>query len=173
MPLIYVTGIETAGKTSSCNELKRRGYEAHDIDDGIAHYYNKVTGKQSEWLESVEARTQEWHDQNNYVMDREQVKKFKEAAKDKPLFLCGTTQKDEAVLDLFDKVIYLYLDETTLKHRLNDRQPSELAFAPNEQEAILSWRKSSENNYRRRGATMVDATQPLSLVVDRIIAAVM
>ncbi len=172
MPLIYVTGIETAGKTSSCNELKRLGYEAHDIDDGIAHYYNKVTGKQSEWLSSEEARTQAWHDQNDYMMDREQVEKFKEAAKDKTIFLCGTTQSDEVVLDLFDKVIYLYLNEATLKQRMNSRHGGEFGFAPHEQEAILGWHKSSEAAYRKRGATMIDATQPLNTVVEKIIAAV-
>lgn len=172
MSLIYVTGIETAGKTSSCNELQRRSYEAHDIDKGIAHYYNKVTGKQSEWLGSVEARTKKWHDENDYLMDRKKVEQFREAAKDKLIFLCGTTQNDDVVLDLFDKVIYLYLDEATLRQRMNSRNSGEFGFAPHEQKAVLGWHKSSEEAYRKRGATMIDATQPLDVVVDGIIVAV-
>jgi shikimate kinase len=171
MPLIYVTGIETAGKTSCCNELKRLCYEAYDIDKGIAHYYNKLTGKQSEWLNSAEARTKEWHEQNYYMMDRKHVEKFKLAAEDKLIFLCGTTQNDEVVLDLFDKVIYLYLDESTLRQRMNSRHSGEFAFAPHEQKAILGWHKPSEGMYRNHGATMIDATEPLDTVVNKIIAA--
>jgi putative ribosome biogenesis GTPase RsgA len=33
MPLIYVTGPSGAGKSTVCNELLRRGYEAHDTDE--------------------------------------------------------------------------------------------------------------------------------------------
>jgi len=106
------------------------------------------------------------------MLDRKHVERIKANAKDKPIFLCGTTQNDEAVLDLFDQVIYLYLDEPTLKHRMDNRDSGEFGFAPHEKKAILSWHKSSEEAYRERGVTMIDATQPLSAVVDSIIAAV-
>ena len=59
MPFIYVTGIETAGKTTICRELKKLGYGAYDIDKGIAHYYNKATGGRSEWLVSAEDRSED------------------------------------------------------------------------------------------------------------------
>ncbi len=170
MPLIYVTGIETAGKTNSCNELKRRGYEAYDIDEGIAHYYSKTTGERSEWLGAAGARTKRWYEQNDYKMDLEHVERLKANAKNKPIFLCGTTQNDEAVLDLFDHVVYLHLSEAILKQRMDNRDSGEFGFAPHEKKAILSWHKSSEEAYRKRGTTMINATQPLSAVVDRIIA---
>ena len=172
MPLIYVTGIETAGKTTVCNELKKRGFEAYDSDEGVAHYYNKVTGERSEWLESPEERTETWHQQNDYSMDRSHVERLAEQAKNKPIFLCGTTQNDSAVLDLFNKVIYLYLDEATLKTRMTARKSGEFAFSPNEQAAILSWHKPSEDAYRKRGAVMLDATEPVSDVVKQILATV-
>jgi dephospho-CoA kinase len=172
MPLIYVTGIETAGKTTACQELKIRGFEAYDIDKGIAHYYNKTTGTRSEWLSSAEARSEDWHNQNDYIMDRAHVERLAEQAQTKPIILCGTTQNDEAVLDLFDKVIYLSLDEATLKQRMAARQPNEFAFAENEKQAILSWHKSSEEAYRKRGATMIDASQPVEQVTKQILAAI-
>lgn len=172
MSLIYITGIETAGKTTVCNELKKHGYEAYDIDEGIAHYYNKKSGQRSEWLGSAAARTEAWHQKNDYMMDRDQVAKYAEQATDKPIFLCGTTQNDNVVIDLFDKVIYLYLDEPTLRHRMDKRDSGEFGFAPHEKQAILSWHTSSEQNYRQRGATMIDATQPLDDVLNEIISAV-
>lgn len=169
MSLLYITGIETAGKTTACNELNQRGYEAHDIDEGIAHYYDKVTGEQSEWNGSAERRTPEWHATRAYMMDRAYVKKFAEQAKNKPIFLCGTTQNDEVVLDLFDKLVYLYLDETTLRQRMSQRLETEFAFALHEQEAVLSWHKSSEDKYRQLGAIMIDAAQPKNTVIDTLL----
>lgn len=171
MSLTYLTGIETAGKTTVCNELKNQGYEAYDIDEGIAHYYNKKTGQRSEWLGSAAARTKSWHLENDYMMDRDHVAQIKKQAKDKPIFLCGTTQNDEVVLDLFDKIVYLSLDEDTLKARMDKRDSGEFGFAPHEKQAILSWHTSSENAYKKRGAVIVDATQPLGVVVRHILAA--
>jgi len=172
MSFIYITGIETAGKSTVCRELKNRGFEAYDIDEGIAHYYDKATGEQSEWLGAAEARTSEWHETRAYMMDRSHVERIKAQAKDKPIFLCGTTQNDEIVLDLFDKLIYLYLDEDTLRDRMSKRSSTELAFAPHEQQAVLSWHKPCEDKYRKLGATMVDATQPNDKVIESILAAI-
>lgn len=170
MPLVYITGIETAGKTTACNELINRGFEAYDIDEGIAHYYDKTSGEQSEWLSSADQRTPEWHQRNAYMMDRAHVQRLADEAKNKLIFLCGTTQHDEVVLDLFDKVVYLYLDEPTLKQRMSNRLSTEFAFSTEEQVAVLSWHKSSEDGYRERGASMVDATLPVEQVADAILA---
>lgn len=170
MALVYITGIETAGKTTVCNELRKRGHEAHDIDEGIAHYYDKVTGKQSEWNGAAERRTKEWHQTRAYMMDRAHVERFAQEAKDKTIFLCGTTQNDEVVLDLFDSVVYLYLDEATLRQRMSNRLETEFSFAPHEQEAVLGWHNSSENVYRNRGAIMIDATRPINEVAETILA---
>ncbi len=169
MALIYVTGIETAGKTTACKELKKRGFEAYDIDDGIAHYYDKTTGARSEWLESADKRTADWHVRNRYMMDRDHVRQFAGQAKDKNIFLCGTTQSDEVVLDLFDHIVYLYLDEATLKQRMAGRHAGEFAFATHEKLAILGWHKSVEDGYRKKGVVMVDATMSVRQVTDAIL----
>ncbi len=171
MALIYVTGIETAGKTTSYNELKRRGYEAYDIDDGIAGYCNKLTGVRVEAATDTEKHAADWHERNAYMMDRQQVAAYVAKAKHKPIFLCGTTQSDEVVLDLFDKVIYLYLDETTLQQRMAKRGKGEFGFAPHEKAAILGWRKPCKEKYQQFGASMIDAAQPLEQVIDEILAA--
>ncbi|SRR6266702_1817770 len=169
MPLIYITGIEAAGKSTSTLELKKRGYETYDIDHGIAGYFNKNTGESSDGATDAEKHSPHWHKDNTYMMDRQQVEGYAKQAKDKAIFLCGTTQSDEVVLDLFDKVIYLYLDEETLKQRMARRVEGEFGFAPHEKEVILSWRVSSKDKYRKLGATMIDASLPIQEVVDAIL----
>ncbi len=73
--------------------------------------------------------------------------------------------------DLFDQIIYLYLDVATLKQRLAIRQSFEWGSAPYERDMILGWHKPTEDDYRGYGATMIDATKPIDKVVDEIIKA--
>ncbi len=171
MPLIYLTGIETAGKTTTCKELKKRGYEAYDVDEGIAHFYNIVTGKQGTWIDSATGRSEAWYNQHEYLMERSQVEELARKAKDKTIFLCGTTRLDFVVTDLFDQILYLYLDEATLRQRLAIRQSFEWGSAPYERDMILGWHKPTEDDYREYGATMIDATKPIDKVVDEIVKA--
>src|SRR5437660_1029900 len=47
MPLYYITGIAGSGKSTVLSELKRRGYEAYDVDEAgpaTAKWYNDTTG---------------------------------------------------------------------------------------------------------------------------------
>jgi len=171
MSLVYVTGIEAAGKTTTCQELKKRGYEAYDIDEGIAHFYNVVTGKQARWVDSPTGRSEAWYNQHEYMMERSKVEQLVKKAKDTTIFLCGTTRLDFLVIDVFDQIIYLYLDEATLRQRLSMRQSFEWGSAPYERDMILAWHKPTEDDYKEYGATMIDATQSVASVVDEILAA--
>jgi dephospho-CoA kinase len=170
MALVYVTGIEAAGKSTVCKELQKRGYEAYDIDqDGISAWFNISTGEQFVWPESDLVRNEAWYKDHEYKMIRSSVEQFAKAARSKPIFLCGTTQSDAEVLDLFDVVVYLYLDEATLRRRLAKRTGRGFGGATHELAQILSWHKSSEAAYRERCALMIDATKPIDQVVDRIL----
>ncbi len=43
--IIYITGIGGSGKSSVKEELKKRGYEAHDVDEGFANFFNIKTNE--------------------------------------------------------------------------------------------------------------------------------
>lgn len=169
MPLIYITGIEAAGKSTICNALKERGCEAYDIDHGIAYFCSIVTGKKAKPADAATKRTDTWYNQHIYMMDRTKVAQYREQAKDKPIFLCGTTRSDFVVIDLFDTIVYLYLDEATLKKRLQARKDFEFGHAPHEQAMILNWREPTENDYRDYGAVMIDATKSIETVIGEIL----
>ena len=92
-------------------------------------------------------------------------------ADDQLVFLCGSTANEHEVWDLFYRVIYLTIDEQTLRDRLASRTSNDFGKAPEELEAILEWHKVAEGEYRRFGAVIVDATAPLPEVVDNVLAA--
>jgi dephospho-CoA kinase len=171
MALVFITGISGAGKSTVRDALKSRGYEAHDTDeDGITSWRHKETNEPTHRPTKLEDRTNDFYAQHDWKMSRERIELLAEQAKDKPVFLCGATSNNNEMRDLFDKVVCLTLDEATLKERLANRTTNDFGKSPDELANILSWHKSSEDEYRSSGAVMIDATRPIHAVVEDILA---
>jgi broad-specificity NMP kinase len=171
MPLIYITGTPGAGKTAVRDELQRRGYTAYDTDeDGLAHYYNTETNELVYKHMSAEARTEEWRKTHAWKVPRSAVEKLHAEAANKPVFLSGVVANDfDELWDVFDNVIALTIDETTLCHRITTRTTGDYGKNEHEFAGLLAWQKTAMDKYRKRGAVIIDATQPLSDVVDKIL----
>lgn len=170
MPLIYITGLSGSGKSAICNELKRRGYEAHDADsEGFNKWYDRKTGKVSEEYNRSKTSTSEWLKKYSWNTSRTKVQRLSERARNKLVFLCGVSANEETVWDLFTKVICLTIDGRTLRNRIKTRTTNEFGKAPHELEMILGWHKTYPGDYRKMGATIVNANRPLDIVVDEIL----
>ena len=84
---------------------------------------------------------------------------------------CGGVANDIEVWDLFSRVIYLAIDEQTLRDRLGSRTSNDFGKAPEELAAVLEWHKVGEADHRSFGAVVIDATIPLPEVVDKVVVA--
>lgn len=167
MPLIYVTGISGSGKTTVRNELRRRGYQAFGTDE----VYNNQTGEPLKQSVPVTIRTPAWRSKHSWKAARAEVEKLQENVKDEPVFLCGAVANDETELwDLFDTVIALTINEETLRHRITTRTNDDFGKSPHEFELLLNWQKTAREDYQKLGAIIIDATQPVEVVVDAILA---
>lgn len=121
MSLIYITGPSGSGKSTVCNELIKRGYEAHDTDeDGMSAWYNNQTLELVERPEEKD-RTPDWYEKHDYRMSAERVKQLALRAKDKLIFLCGIPANDKEFREYYDKIICLEIDEGTMKERVAAR----------------------------------------------------
>lgn len=159
--LIYVTGIPGAGKSAVRHELIRRGYRAYDTDEDDISPASETTSTPAG--EGTRSR--------RYArLSRERVEGLAQAARTETVFLCGTKANDNEVWDLFSQVIYLAIDEGTLRERLATRTTNDFGKDPEELRQILGWHETSEESYRSFGAVVVDATRPLPTVVDDLLA---
>lgn len=174
MPLIYITGISGSGKSSVCMELTKRGYTAYDTDeDGIAYFYHNETNQPVTERMSHEERTPEWRSQHTWKALRETVEKLADQAKDKPVFLCGVTNNDaDELWDLFSQVFALTMDETTLKQRITERTNNDFGKNPHEFADLLRWQQTATEDYKKLGAILIDATQPIEDVANEILVQV-
>lgn len=104
-------------------------------------------------------------------MSPERVKALAERAKNKLVFLCGIPSNDLELAEYYDRVICLVIDEETMKHRVAHRDTNTFGKSPDELDLMLYWRGKMLERYEKFGATMIDATQPLETVVNRVMAA--
>ena len=166
--LIYITGIGGSGKSTIRSELEKRGYEAHDVDDGFAGFFHVNTGKKS-MSSTMAERTPEWRKQHRWIFMEKPLEKLQKRAQKKLIFLCGVTWDDMNYWDMFKKVFALVLDNETLKHRLKTRTTNDWGKLPHEFEETLYWNKTAKEDYKKLGAEIIDATKPVNQVVDEIL----
>jgi gluconate kinase len=151
-----IEGVSGTGKTSVCRELQRRGYDAVNGDTDLAYQGDPATGA------PLDGHTHEHHLWN--------VEKVRALAADTSVdatFFCGGSRNFPQFIELFDSVFVLDVDRDTLGHRLDARDVDEWGGKPAERELIERLHRTGED--LPRNGIAIDATAPLSRVVDEIL----
>lgn len=170
MSLIYVTGAPGTGKSTIQRELTRRGYEAYDVDDPqFGGPVNKATGE-STTVPPIGQRSEKWFEEHEWRLSRPAIVDLKARSEGKIAYLCGTATTENLVWDVFDKVLYLNVDEETLRSRISSREDNDFGKTEHELELILDRHRSAQENLSNLDVTIIDATKPVNEVVDDIVA---
>jgi hypothetical protein len=151
-----VEGVSGTGKTSVCEELRRRGFHAINGDTELAFQGDPRTGKPTDV-------PSHWH--HLWHPDRVQAEI---ADRSHPVtFFCGGSRNFSMFLDLFDGVFVLEVDLDTLTRRLALRRDDEFGSRQADRELILRVHRTREDS--PKGGIPIDATAPLAQVVDEIV----
>ncbi|CAN5368056.1 hypothetical protein BH11ACT8_BH11ACT8_27260 [soil metagenome] len=82
-------------------------------------------------------------------------------------FFCGGSRNASTFLDLFDAVFVLQVDAATLHRRLELRGDDEFGGRQSERDLVLRLHRTGEDT--PDGGIAIDATAPLTEVVDEIV----
>lgn len=168
MSLIYITGVPGTGKTTVQRELERQGYQAYDIDQPrFGGPTNLVTGEPTV-VPPIEERSAQWFDRHEWRVSRSAIEKLKRQSDGKVVYLCGTATTEHLIWDLFDKVLYLQIDEATLRSRLANREGNDFGKTEEEVQMILGRFREAQESTKSLGVTLIDATKDLGAVVEQI-----
>jgi hypothetical protein len=151
-----VEGVSGTGKSSVCRELQRRGYSAVNGDTELAYQGDPDTG------EPLAVAAHEHH-----IWDVDRVRALIANQNHEMTFFCGGSRNFSTFVDLFDGVFVLQIDADTLNRRLDDRPEDEWGGRPADRELIVRLHRTQEDV--PTDATVIDATAPLSHVVDEIL----
>jgi uridine kinase len=169
MSLVWVTGNSGVGKSAVCKELQSRGLVAVDADwDGYNSWINRFSGEVV--LDPPYPVPAGWLDDYAWRTSRTKVEMLAARARKELIFLCGSSENEAEICDLFDLVICLCIDEQTLRTRLMSRTTNAFGQHPEELAAALKDNEDSEAKYKSLGATVIDATMPLAHVTDTVIS---
>lgn len=169
MSLFYIKGTPGSGKSTVRAALQKLGHEVYDADDdNIGSPYNNETNQKVKYPD--ETPSAEWYAAHSWRLIPEAIQELHNRAKDKPIFLCGTASNENKVWDLFDHVLFLDVDEATLKYRIANRTNNNYGKASHELELII--KKYREDWLKRDmpGVIVIDATLPVSDVVQSILS---
>lgn len=160
-----IEGVSGTGKTSVATELERRGHHVVHGDRALAYAGDPETGKP---LDGSAKNPDAAFAHQHHLWSVEKVRSLV-ADKSHPIsFFCGGSRNFRQFIDLFDGVFVLQVDVETLKKRLASRPEDEFGGRPAERELVLRLHATREDV--PEGATVVDATAPLAVVVDDILS---
>lgn len=154
-----IEGVSGTGKTSVCDALLQRGYQAIHGDRVLAYQGDPDTG------EPVAGSSHGHH-----IWDVEKVRALVADPTHTVTFFCGGSRNFHHFIDLFDGVFVLTVDLETLHRRLVRRPEDEWGGRP-EERAFIARLHATQEDVPLQGLS-IDATAALSDVVDAILAAV-
>jgi len=154
-----IDGVSCAGKTTVCNELQRRGYHAIHGDRELAYWGDLQTG------EPVDGRADA---QRTWLWDVATVSALVADHTHAATFLCGGSRNADRFIGLVDEVFVLEVDRETLDRRLAARPETKWGGTAQEGESFARLQHETKESLPEN-AILIDATAPLSSVVDDIL----
>lgn len=154
-----IEGVSCAGKTTVCDELLRRGYHTIHGDRELAYFGDRETGKP---LGDCASENRSW------IWDVAKVSALLADHSHPASFFCGGSRNSDRFLDLFDEVFVLEIDLDTLNRRLAARPEDEWGGTASEGESFARLQHETKEGLPEN-AIIIDATAPLTSVVDTIL----
>jgi hypothetical protein len=107
-------------------------------------------------------------EQRTWIWDAEKVRALVADPNHAVTFFCGGSRNSDRFIDLFDKVFVLEIDLDTLNRRLAARPENEWGGTAREGESFARLQHETKEGLPKN-ALIIDATAPLSRVVDTIL----
>ena len=152
-----IEGVSCSGKTSVCDELQRRGYHAIHGDRELAYWGDPRTG------EPLDSSAYE-----HWIWDVDKVRAWAADHRHAASFFCGGSRNWSRFIDLFDGVFVLEIDLATLNRRLAARPEDEWGGPASDGESNARLQHAKKAGLPNN-AIMIDATAPITRVVDAIL----
>lgn len=156
-----IEGVSGTGKTSVCNELRRRGFAAINGDRELAYQGDPETGEPVTGIIGLAVH-------GHHLWDVGQVRAIADDDSDPVTFFCGGSRNVSSFADAFDGIFILTVDPHTLERRLDARDADEWAGAGRLEERALVRQLHAAGTGIPDGVH-VDATQPLKMVVNELL----
>jgi dephospho-CoA kinase len=148
MRKVLVTGMSGTGKSSALAGLRNLGFQVVDTDE-------------PGWTE--------WSDrEGGYVWREDRIAELLAREDGAPLYVSGTVSNQGRFYGRFDAVVLLSAPAEVILQRIESRTSNPYGKAPEQRDLILRHLAEVEPLLRNTCTNEIDATQPLSVVVEQL-----
>ena len=148
MRRVLVTGMSGTGKSSALSALGRLGFQVVDTDEP----------GWTEWSEH----------EGGYVWREEPIAELLARDDGPSLYVSGTVSNQGRFYGRFDAVVLLSAPAKVLLTRIGNRTTNPFGKSPEDRETILRDLAEVEPLLRRTCTHEIDATQPLTTIVEQL-----
>jgi dephospho-CoA kinase len=145
---ILVTGMSGVGKSTALVELARRGFDTMDTDDG-------------DWIREVDGEP---------LWREPLIDELLSRPRSAPLFVQGTVANQGRFYHRFDAVVLLSAPAEVILERLRTRSTNPFGKSAEDRARVMRDLADIEPLLRASATHEFDTTQPLSDIVDSLIA---
>ncbi|OAV56002.1 nucleoside kinase [Rhizobium sp. WYCCWR10014] len=163
-----IEGVSGSGKTTVAEELQRRGYHVIHGDRALSYVGDPETGEPLDGLAHKSLTDSVTWVHEHHIWDVDKVKAAVADHCNAISFFCGGSRNLPRFIDVFDGVFVLDIDLDTLNRRLAARPEDEFGGRPAERELIVRLHATKEDI--PESGIVIDATLPLTIVVDEILS---
>jgi len=164
-----ITGVPGAGKTTICQILTEKGFDAIDTDlyPDFSNWFAKDTGDVVRRPD--EGVASDWLNQHSYNWDEEVLQQVLDTTGE-ATFICESSSNQQVLLDRFDKVFLLKADEELILGRLATRIGTDhYGKTEGERQHVLTWYEAWQDRFIEQGAIPIDAARPPGVVADLLL----
>ena len=150
MRRILVTGMSGTGKSSALMELEKRGFDVVDTDRGGWCMWSDTEG--------------------GYVWREDRITELLGLDEGRTLYVSGTVSNQGRFYPRFDAVVLLHAPAEVLLRRIAARATNDYGKSIEERDLIRRHVDEVEPLLRATCTHEIDATQPLGVVLERLVA---
>ncbi|MGE5156001.1 MAG: hypothetical protein ACM3JP_00710, partial [Betaproteobacteria bacterium] len=168
--VIHVAGSSGAGKSAVSRHLTQRGYRAVSTDGtpGLCRWVDRAGDE----AVRPDHPDRAWLESHRWIWDAERLDGLiAEHSGPGTLFLCGSAANDGEFIDRFAATVLLAIDLPTMLVRLEySARGNDFGRVGASRDQLIDQLASTQDDYRDRGALVVDARADLDVVVDAILS---